>query len=111
MAAERTLEDTNDERGSSHRWVVLTDDGALHVRGQDIGPMVERFFGEREYEFARAVPAAAVPALRAALGIGPGDDLLDAICARFSGPGCSDALERYIAEQGIETEFWSRTGD
>jgi hypothetical protein len=111
MAERRTLEDTLDERGSSHRWVTLTDAGGLHIGGQDIGPMVERFFGEREYEFARAVPPAAVPALREALGIGPGDDLLDAICARFNGPGSSDALERWIQELGIETEFWSRTGD
>jgi hypothetical protein len=111
MADKRTMEDTNDERGSSHRWVRLHESGALEIGGQDIGPMVQRFFGEREYEFARTVPAAAVPALRAALGIGPGDDLLDTICARFDGPGSSDALERWIAEQGIETGFWSRAGD
>jgi hypothetical protein len=111
MADRRTLEDTLDERGASHRWVTMTGDGGLHIRGQDIGPMVERFFGEREYEFARAVAPAAVPALRDALGIGPDDDLLDAICARFNGPGSSDALERYIQERGIETEFWSRAGD
>jgi hypothetical protein len=111
MADRRTMEDTVDERGSSHRWLALRDSGALDIAGQDIGPMVERFFGEREYEFARTVAAGAVPRLREALGIGPGDDLLDAICARFSGPGSSAELERWIAEQGIETEFWSRTGD
>jgi hypothetical protein len=111
MPDKRTIEDSHDERGWFHRWLTLHDDGRLEIGGQDIGPIVERFLGGREYEFARTVAPEAIPGVRALLGLGAGDDLLDALCARFTGPGASDQLERYLQENGIETSFWSRVGD
>ena len=111
MSARRMLESQTDEDGSVHRWVALSDDGTLVIAGQDIGAIVQRFFGDREYEFARSVAAAELPRVRELLRLGPDDDLLDAIAARFAEPGGSASLERLLADGGVPTRFWSRTGD
>jgi len=88
-------DDSVDERGSSHRWVTLHDDGRLDIAGQDLGPMVARFFGgATEYEFARSVPPDGVARLRELLGTGTDGDLLEAIRERFNGPGASHELAR-----------------
>ncbi|HUR85713.1 MAG TPA: hypothetical protein VMY78_10245 [Solirubrobacteraceae bacterium] len=105
-------DDSVDGRDSSHRWVTLHDDGRLEIAGQDLGPKVERFFGEgAEYEFARSVAPEGVARLRALLGAAPDADLLEAIRERFNGPGASHALEKFVEEHGIESTFWSRVGD
>ena len=106
------LESQTDEDGVVRRWVALSDDGTLVIAGQDIGAIVERFFGEREYEFARSVAPDDVPLVRQLLGLGPaGDEWRDAIAGRFSEPGGSARLERLLTEGGVPTQFWSRTGD
>ena len=106
------LESQTDEDGVVRRWVMLDDDGTLVIAGQDIGTIVERYFGEREYEFARSVARKDLPLVRQLLGLGPtGDDLLDVIAARFAEPGGSARLERLLTEGGVPTRFWSRTGD
>ena len=105
------LESQVDEDGSVHRWVALRDDGTLVIAGQDIGALVQRFFGDREYEFARSVAPEQLPRVRELLGIKPDDDVLDAIAARFAEPGGSAGLERLLADGGVPTSFWSRTGD
>ena len=105
------LESQTDEDGVVRRWVELGEGGTLVIAGQDIGAIVERFFGERQYEFARSVAAEDLPRVRELLGVGAGDDLLDAIATRFTEPGGSASLERLLADGGVPTRFWSRTGD
>ncbi|HTN24277.1 MAG TPA: hypothetical protein VL120_09850 [Solirubrobacteraceae bacterium] len=104
-------DDSSDGRDSSHRWVTLHDDGRLSIEGQDLGPKVEAFFGVSEYEFARTVAPEGVARLRELLGIGPGDDLLQAIRTRFDGPGASHRLEQFVQSSGVASSFWSRHGD
>ena len=112
VSARRMLESQTDESGVVRRWVALNDDGTLVIAGQDIGAIVERFFGEREYEFARSVAPEDLPLVRQLLGLGTtGDDLLDVIAVRFAEPGGSARLERLLADGGVPTRFWSRTGD
>ena len=62
------------------------------IRGHDFGPAVTRAFGPgtSEYEWAWRIPAASLPALRAALDAQPGDDILDVVVrwsAAHPGPG------------------------
>jgi hypothetical protein len=111
VSERRMLESQTDEDGVVCRWVALGDDGTLVIAGQDIGAIVERFFGDREYEFARSVAPEDLPLVRELLGVGAGDDLLDAIATRFTEPGGSARLERLLADGGVPTRFWSRTGD
>lgn len=104
------LSETSDGDGVSARWVRLTDGGDLLVEGQDLGPGVELFFGAHEYEFARTVRAADLPALRRALHLDEEDDLLAALLERYEGRGTSE-LEQFIQDAGVPSEFWSRAGD
>ena len=104
------LSETKDSDGVSARWVRLTDAGDLLIEGQDLGPGVELFFGAREYEFARTVRAADMPALRRALHLDDEDDLLAALGERYGGKGTSE-LEQFVQDAGVPSEFWSRVGD
>jgi hypothetical protein len=90
----------------------LEHTGDLALDGQDLGPSVERVFGEgiREYEWKRTVPAADIPRLLAALGASPGSDVLDALEAWLASH-LPEQLERLILERGISSQFWSRAGD
>lgn len=108
-----TLEQTDDDRGFSVRRVLFADDGGLTIEGHDLGPGVERFFGEgnTEYEFTRTVTPAGVARLREALALDPEADLAEELRRRFAHPGGSPELERTLQDHGIETTFWSRVGD
>ena len=105
------LEETNDEKGTCVRRVRLTEEGTLRLEGHDLGPFVEQFFGQSEYEFVRAVSPSGVEQLRRALGIGADDDLIAALVAQFRGPGGSNRLEKFLESEGIASEFWNRVGD
>lgn len=112
MSANRAvLEESNDEKGTCVRIVILAPDGSLHLKGQDLGPFVQQFFGYSEYEFVRTVSPAGVEQLRREMDIGADDDLISALVTRFQGPGGSNLLEKFLAAKGIESEFWNRVGD
>ena len=91
--------------------VTLTHAGDLLWSSQDIGPDVGRLRrGATEYEWWRTVPAAHVPALLAALGGGPADNVVALVAERFD----SDVeLEKFATSLGIPTEFdsWTSTSN
>jgi hypothetical protein len=82
------------------------------IRGHDLGPVVTRAFGPgtSEYEWAWRIPAASLPALRAALDGQPGDDPVELV-RRWSvahpGRDPGSALKR----ADVPLEFWNRVGD
>lgn len=102
------LEDTAGERGRTLRVVALTSDGELVITGQDLGKAVEEFFGDREYEFKRTLPPSSVEMIRGLLGLNPGQDLLEAIKARFS---TTAEIEAFVAANKVPNTFWNRSGD
>lgn len=85
--------------------VTLNEAGDLVWSGHDLGSGVGALVrGASEYEFWRYVRAAHVPALRAALGGGPTDDVTRMVAQRFR----SDVeLAAFAAEHDIPTEFSS----
>ena len=69
------------------------------IRGHDLGPVVTRAFGPgtSEYEWAWRIPAASLPALRAALDGQPSDDPIELVCrwsAAHPGQDPGSALKR-----------------
>ena len=91
---------------SSHRQVDYNAEGDLVWTGHDLGSAPMAFFGGSDYEFWRTVREANLPALLAALGGAPGDDLPALVAERFK----SDVqLEEFATKQGIPTEFFSWT--
>jgi hypothetical protein len=102
------LRQIRDKDGSQTLHASLAENGDLVLEGQDLGDGVERIFGAREYEYALTVRAAAVPALRQALGVE--GDLLHALQAAFTDPAVIGAAA-FLNAHSIPYELWTRVGD
>lgn len=104
-----------DERDGPDRRSLLAytaPNGDFVLDAQDLGPTVERVFGEgiREYEWTRRIAAGDVPRLVELLGSTPGTDAQLALEAWLSSHDAAD-LEKLIETGGLESTFWSRLGD
>lgn len=91
------------------RLTVHDHDGGLRLDGWDLGDAVERAHGDREYEWTVDVAAHDLPALVAALGGAPGEDVFEVI--RRSCSDDPDRLFRVIVEDRIPHTWWHRLGD
>jgi hypothetical protein len=91
---------------------VEREGDALVIRGHDLGPVVTRAWGagHSEYEWAWRIPAASLPALRAALDGTPADDPLE-LLGRWSGANPGRDPGRFLKSAGVPLEFWNRVGD
>ena len=87
------------------REVLIDDHGDLVWHCHDLGPGVGSLMsGANEYEFWRYVRAADVPALLAALGGAPTDDVTRLVEERFA----SDVdLDAFAKVHGIQASFQS----
>jgi hypothetical protein len=110
MAQERRVVMRDEQAVGSRRSLVayVDDSGALHVDGQDLGSGTSMVSSDGEYEWFETVAADAVPHLVELLGGGPGEDVLDLIERRFTGPG-SHEFERVLEESEIPVtrSVWS----
>ena len=95
-------------RGNRHLEASIGANGDLVIKGQDLGPEVESFFGYSEYEWVWTVSAANCD--RLLLALGAKTDLLSALGERFSGERAAD-LQPFLESEGIEYTAWSRVGD
>jgi hypothetical protein len=87
------------QEGKEFRSVRLRvgPDGSVSMDTQDIGPLVEKIWGDDDYEFGVRVPAAASPKLIFAL-------LRDKYLGRG---GAVDEFREFCKKEGIENEWWS----
>ena len=104
-----------DERDGPDRRSLLAytaPNGDFVLDAQDLGPTIERLFGEgiREYEWTRTILAGDVPTLVELLGANPGTDVQLAMEAWLSTHAAAD-LEKLIEAGGLDSTFWSRLGD
>jgi hypothetical protein len=110
----RTLVVRDERHGRDVRslWAYVAPGGSFVIDGQDLGPGVERVFGEgiREYEWKRSIPAAEIPRVVEALEASPGTDVLVALETWLASHDASE-LESLIEERNVMNEFWSRAGD
>jgi hypothetical protein len=108
----RRLRYQRDADGVRRLDVILRDDGSLVIDGQDLGRGVESFWGEglTEYEWTRTIEKEHVPQLVAALGGGPGADVLALIEESFAGDKAA-GLEQLLEQAAIPFKSWSRVGD
>jgi hypothetical protein len=86
---------SGDDRRFLEAW--LGDAGELHIDGQDLGPGTAIVSDDGEYEFFMTIVAEHLAELRLALGIGPFEDLLDALESRWTGEA-SHELERRLSK-------------
>jgi hypothetical protein len=106
------LRNTSDADGPRYLGARITDVGDLRLEGQDLGPGVERVFGEglTEYEWLFTVLAEHLEDAVVALGGDPGADPLTVVEAFFAS-GRGHEFGPVLRDAGVPVEFWSRVGD
>lgn len=102
------LRDERDRRGLRFLSVEIQQNGDLVFEGQDLGPVVEEFFGSSEYEWRWTIKAEHMPILQKALG--KGGDIINMLETRFSNEKSADVLS-FLEEHNIPFESWHRYGD
>jgi hypothetical protein len=92
--------------------VCLDENGDVRIEGQDLGPRVAGWWGEgrTEYEWTITIGAADVAAYVRCLGGNPGDDVLELVRTCYD-RGSFCVSQRFLNEQGIPNDLWSRVGD
>ncbi|MDJ0834882.1 MAG: hypothetical protein QNK37_00115 [Acidobacteriota bacterium] len=103
------LREIREERDSRFLDATLHDD-RLEIMGLDRGDSVERYFGEREYEWRWSVEAEGLAKLQEVLDVDDPDQLLPALKARFSGEAAA-GLQTFLDTNQVSYKAWSRTGD
>jgi hypothetical protein len=106
------LREQRDTDGSRRLGAEWRKDLGIVIEGQDLGPAVERAFGEGldEYEWGWVIRSEAVEVMVAALGGVPGDDPLRLLATWYASHGGIDP-GIHLREAGVPVEFWSRVGD
>ena len=100
----RDEQDVPDRR---YLWAYLTPDGALHIDGQDLGPLTAPVSPSGEYEWFKTIRAEHLPQLVELLGGEPGTDVLDLLAERYTGADAAE-LERVLRESGLPVELFVR---
>ena len=85
--------------------VRLDETGRLVVSAVDSGPLVERIFGDSDYEFWYTVAADKVAVLAARIGSSP-DRIVADIRTQWRGPRFSE-LQEILREPEIDASFHS----
>ena len=91
-----------------HLWAQIESNGDLVIAGQDLGPSVEQFFGEREYEWAHTIKKQNIPQFLELLNQDPGANVMT-VLQSYAGERCDlvrDAIT--AAADKFPIEFWSR---
>lgn len=84
-------------------WVSYTEDGGLHFGGLDLAAFGQDGY---TYEYDIVVPADQFAALRRALGVDPGADVLESVCARVEtimSPGEHSWLDEHGIAHSLDT--------
>ena len=91
-----------------HLWAQIDSNGDLVIAGQDLGPSVEQFFGEREYEWAHTIKKQHIPQFLELFNQDPEADVMS-VLQGYAGERCDlvcDAIT--AAADKFPIEFWSR---
>ena len=91
-----------------HLWALIDSNGDLVIAGQDLGPAVEQFFGEREYEWAHTIKKQNIPQFLEMLNQDPEANVMT-VMQGYADERCDlvcDAIT--AAADKFPIEFWSR---
>ena len=91
-----------------HLWAQIESNGDLVIAGQDLGPTVVQFFGEREYEWAHTIKKQYIPQFLELLNQEPMANVMT-VLQGYAGERCAlvcDAIT--AAADKFPIEFWSR---
>jgi hypothetical protein len=108
VVSKVTLRAEIEESDQRHLWAQIESNGDLVIAGQDLGPTVKQFFGEREYEWAHTIKKQHIPQFLELLNQDPEANVMS-VLQGFTGERCnlvSDAIT--AAADKFPIEFWSR---
>ena len=99
----------NEREGRDSRYLeaYLDDQGSLRIDGHDLGPATTVVSPDGEYEWGRIVRAEHLPELLQLLGGKAGDDILELLERRWSGPR-SGELEQVLRDCSIPIALFVR---
>jgi hypothetical protein len=88
-------------------WLEPAEGGGFMLNSHDIGPGLERFFGDTEIETFLTVRAEQLPKVAQVLGSGPTlQDVLAAVVDRYRGDSAATThLRAVLDEHGVPYEF------
>ena len=91
-----------------HLWAQIDSNGDLVIAGQDLGPTVVQFFGEREYEWAHTIKKQHIPQFLELLNQDPEADVMS-VMQGYAGERCDLVCDAITAAANkFPIEFWSR---
>lgn len=107
----RTVKLREERTGPDRRFLsaYLTQEGALRIEGQDLGPATALVHADGEYEWFKTIRPEHLPRLVGLLGGEPGADVLDLLAERYTGDGAAE-FERILRESASQLSFSSGNG-
>ncbi len=102
------LRDERDRRGLRFLSAEIQHNGDLVFEGQDLGPVVEEFFGSSEYEWQWTIKAEDIPSFQKALG--EDGHIIKLLETHFSDEKAAGLLP-FMQDHNIPFESWHRYGD
>ena len=91
-----------------HLWAQIDSNSDLVIAGQDLGPTVVQFFGEREYEWAHTIKKQHIPQFLELLNQDPEADVMS-VMQGYAGERCDLVCDAITAAANkFPIEFWSR---
>lgn len=110
MVNKVNLRDTHTAEGDDKLDAILEANGDVKIVGQDLGMMVEEFWGEGllEYEYVITIQSKDVSSLSEALGAK--QDVLISLQEYYSNPE-AQGIKSLLKQHDIPYKFWSRIGD
>ena len=91
-----------------HLWAQIDSNSDLVIAGQDLGPTVVQFFGEREYEWAHTIKKQHIPQFLDLLNQDPEADVMS-VLQGYAGERCDLVCDAITAAANkFPIEFWSR---
>lgn len=102
------LRNERNKQGFRFLSAEIQHNGDLIFEGQDIGPVVEEFFGSSEYEWRWTIKAEHIPILQRVLT--EDGNIINLLETRFSNEKAADVLS-FLEEHNIPFDSWHRYGD
>ena len=86
---------------------TIDDSGQLLVEGYDNGELVERTWGESDYEYGMKLASQSVEKLKAVFDVRENEALLSEIQRCFGGALAFSTFKSFLDHYGIEYDYFS----
>ena len=107
IVRELVLRNESEGADQRHLWAKIDEHGDLIISGHDLGPIVEKIFGDSDYEWSHTVPGASVPQFLQMLGGEPGADAMIVLSQYVDARSFEIGRVLQEAAKVLPVGFWS----